>query len=203
MKANRLIIASILAGAMLITNVGGASAQMDSSHQMMHKGGHGTHPQYRAANHASGKPALPGQDAFGAIQEIIAILEADSSTDWSRVNISALRSHLADMNRLVMDTDVREKTIAGGLEMTITGQGRALQAIQAMVPAHAPMIDGRNGWTAKAEVTAIGAKLTVTGADAREAAHIRGLGFYGLMVSGSHHQIHHLDLARGENVHAR
>jgi hypothetical protein len=26
---------------------------------------------------------LPGQDAFGAIQEIVAILDADPNTDWS------------------------------------------------------------------------------------------------------------------------
>lgn len=178
---------------------------MNEMHKMHGKdqGGHGTHPKYHASKHGGGNPTLPGQDAFGAIQEITAILEADPSTDWSSVDITTLRSHLVDMNRLVMDTDVRENTIDGGLEMTITGQGRALQAIQAMVPAHAPMIDGQNGWAAKAEVTANGAMLTVTSVDAKETAHIRGLGFYGLMVSGSHHQIHHLGLARGENVHAQ
>jgi hypothetical protein len=29
-------------------------------------------------------PTMPGQDAFGAIQEILHILEADPNTDWSR-----------------------------------------------------------------------------------------------------------------------
>ena len=98
-------------------------------------------------------------------------------------------------------TCARMPSIDGGLEMVVTGRGRTLRAIRAMVPAHAPMIDGRDGWTAKAEVTAKGAKLTVTAANAKEVAHIRGLGFYGLMVSGSHHRTHHLGLARGENVH--
>jgi hypothetical protein len=28
--------------------------------------------------------------------------------------------------------------------------------------------------------------------------HIRGLGFIGLIVSGSHHQPHHLAMAKGE-----
>jgi len=119
------------------------------------------------------------------------------------VDIATLRAHLVDMNRLVMDTDVYEKNIDGGLEITVTGKGHTLRATQAMVPAHAPMIDGQNGWTAKAEVTATGAKLIVTSAKVKEVAHIRGLGFFGLMVSGSHHQRHHLGLSRGENVHAQ
>ena len=29
-------------------------------------------------------PTMPGQDAFGAIQEIVRILEADPDTDWRR-----------------------------------------------------------------------------------------------------------------------
>ncbi len=182
-----------------------ATHKMHKMHKMQgtDQSGHASHPQGHAAKSGAGNPTLPGQDAFGAIQEIITILEADPATDWSSVSITTLRGHLVDMNRLVMETDVREQTIDGGLEMTITGQGRTLKAIQAMVPAHAPMINGLNGWTAKAEVTANGAKLTVTSVDVKEIGHIRGLGFYGLMTSGSHHQIHHLGLARGEAVHAQ
>jgi hypothetical protein len=41
----------------------------------------------------------------------------------------------------------------------------------------------------------------VTSSEASEVAHIRGLGFIGLMVSGSHHQPHHLAMARGEHIH--
>ena len=40
---------------------------------------------------------MPGQDAFGAIQEIVQILQSDPKTDWSKVNIDALRQHLIDM----------------------------------------------------------------------------------------------------------
>jgi hypothetical protein len=39
-------------------------------------------------------PMMPGQDAFGAIQEIVRILEADPKTDWSKVNLR-VRSSLA------------------------------------------------------------------------------------------------------------
>jgi hypothetical protein len=34
-----------------------------------------------------------------------------------------------------------------------------------------------------------------------EAARIRGLGFIGVMVIGSHHLPHHLAMAKGELVH--
>ena len=32
-------------------------------------------------------PTLPGQDAFGAIQEIVGKLDADPNTDWSKVDL--------------------------------------------------------------------------------------------------------------------
>ena len=35
----------------------------------------------------SGAAREPGQAAFAAIQEIVALLDADPSTDWSKVNI--------------------------------------------------------------------------------------------------------------------
>jgi hypothetical protein len=42
----------------------------------------------------------------------------------------------------------------------------------------------------------------VTSADPKERAHIRGLGFIGLLASGPHHQPHHLAMAKGErHVH--
>ena len=173
-----------------------------SNHQMEHS-------QHMASSNgqhmmSGGRQAsLPGQDAFGAIQEIISILESDPNTDWSRVNISALREHLVDMNRLVMETSAVETEIEGGLSITVSGQADTIKTIHAMIPAHAPMINGLNGWSSRAQVTANGATLTVTASSQQEIAHIRGLGFYGLMASGAHHQMHHLGLARGENVHAR
>jgi len=85
--------------------------------------------------------------------------------------------------------------------MVVTGRGHTLHAILAMVPAHASMINGMNGWNVKAEVNSDSVKLIVTSTNAKEVAHIRGLGFYGLMASGSHHQAHHLGLARGEKMH--
>ena len=174
--------------------IGSAMAQSHFGHHMDQ--GKETH---KSVN--SKEPTFPGQDAFGAIQEIVNILEADPSTDWTRVDISGLRAHLVDMNLLVINTSVSANNIKGGLEMNISGQSRALLAIQSIIPAHAEMINGINGWTVKSEKTVTGAKLIVTSKNAKEINHIRGLGFYGLMVTDSHHQSHHLSLARGVKVH--
>ena len=51
-------------------------------------------------------PTQPGQDAFGAIQEIVRILEADPATDWSKVDLEALREHLIDMNEVTLHAAV-------------------------------------------------------------------------------------------------
>ena len=58
----------------------------------------------RTGMHAtSTTPTMPGQDAFGAIQEIVQILDADPKTDWSKVDLDALRQHLIDMNEITRE----------------------------------------------------------------------------------------------------
>ena len=49
----------------------------------------------------SGGPTEPGQGAFAAIAEIVAMLTTDPETDWAQVDIAALRQHLIDMDNLV------------------------------------------------------------------------------------------------------
>jgi hypothetical protein len=51
---------------------------------------------------ASTPPRMPGQDAFGAMAEVVRILEADAATDWSKVDMERLRQHLIDMNEVVL-----------------------------------------------------------------------------------------------------
>jgi hypothetical protein len=148
-----------------------------------------------------GTPTMPGQDAFGAIQEIVRMLEADPSTDWSKVDLEALRQHLIDMDDVTLNAVALAKPIEGGLEINVTGAGRTIAAIQRMVPAHASEIDGLNGWNAKSQLLANGAQLTVTSSDPKQVQHIRGLGFIGIMVSGSHHQLHHVAMAKGAFMH--
>ena len=146
---------------------------------------------------AMAMPTLAGQDAFGAVQEIVRLLEADPRTDWSKVNLSALREHLIDMNEVTLKADAAEQPVDGGLAIRVTGDGRTRQAIARMIPAHAHEIDGLHGWTVRSEPLADGALLTVTASDPKEVAHIRGLGFIGILASGSHHQRHHLAIATG------
>ena len=158
----------------------------------------GGHPGMHAA---STTPTMPGQDAFGSIQEIVQILDADPKTDWSKVDLEALRQHLIDMNEVTLKADANPKQIEGGLEIAVTGTGRTLIAIQRMVPAWAQTMNGHQGWSTKAAPLPNGELLTVTAADPKAVQHVRGLGLIGLLVSGSMHQPHHLAMAKGEFDH--
>jgi hypothetical protein len=150
---------------------------------------------------AAGAPATPGQDAFGALAEIVRLLEADPGTDWGKVNLEALRQHLIDMHEVVLRSDVKARPVPGGLVMDVTGAARTARAIRAMVPPHAAELDRRDDWRARTEPIPGGIRLTVTARkpeDARVVARIRGLGFVGLLVQGGHHGPHHLAMAKGE-----
>ena len=71
---------------------------------------HMRHDRAKMSGHmAATAPAQPGQGAFAAIQEIVGILEADSSTDWSKVNIEALRQHLIDMDNVTLRSEVKSE----------------------------------------------------------------------------------------------
>jgi hypothetical protein len=150
---------------------------------------------------AATTPTLPGQDAFGAIQEVVRILDADPRTDWSKVDLEALRRHLVDMNEVTLHAEALPEQIDGGLKIAVTGSGRTLMAIQRMIPSYAQMATGHNGWSAKVSELPNGELLTVTATDPKEVQHIRGLGFIGLLASGSWHQPHHLAMAKGEFDH--
>lgn len=146
-------------------------------------------------------PTMPGQDAFGAIQEIVRILDAAPDTDWSKVDLEALRQHLIDMNEVTLKADAAATPIDGGLEIAVTGDGRTVGAIQRMLPAHAVELNQMSDWSARTASLPNGVLLTVTSKDPHEVEHIRGLGFIGLLVSGAHHQPHHLAMAMGKFSH--
>ncbi|HUG28619.1 MAG TPA: hypothetical protein VMK53_10030 [Gemmatimonadales bacterium] len=150
--------------------------------------------------HEAPQATEPGQAAFAAITEVVKILEADSATDWSKVDLEALRQHLIVMDDLTMRALVRARAIAGGLEMTVTGAGRVADAIQRMVTAHAPLMEQAGPWRAVATPVDGGVRWSVTAREASDLAiqtRIRGLGFIGLMVQGAHHTEHHLLIAKG------
>ena len=70
----------------MVIPVSGAAAQHDMS---MHAA-------------AGSVPTSSGQAAFATISEVVRLLKADSATDWSKVDIEALRRHLIDMDAVTM-----------------------------------------------------------------------------------------------------
>lgn len=141
-----------------------------------------------------------GQAAFAAITAVVKLLEADPATDWSRVDLEALRQHLMDMEDVTMRSAVRSTPAAGGVAIEVTGAGRVAEAIQRMVTAHAPMLEAAGPWRATVAPISGGVRFTVVARDAADsatAARIRGLGFIGLMTQGAHHAEHHVLIAKG------
>jgi hypothetical protein len=200
---------------------GGMTSDMAQMHQQMMQGqgaqgsggmhggmGQGMHEGMQDGMHGgmhgqlSGAvmPTSPGQEAFGAIQEIVQILEADPTTDWSKVNIEALRQHLIDMNEVTMRAAATEHVLDNGIVIDVTGEGRTLDAIKRMVPAHVQELR-EIGWNAKTEEMPNGVKLTVMASEAQPLTELKALGFMGIMVQGGHHQPHHLMMAKGEFMH--
>jgi len=128
------------------------------------------------------------------------MLEADPTTDWSKVNIAALREHLIDMNEVTLRAVATEQVLDNGIQITVTGEGRTRDAIKRMVSAHTHEL-AAIGWNSTVEDLPNGVKLVVTSADPKQAVKLKALGFMGIMVQGSHHQPHHLMMARGEFTH--
>jgi len=143
-------------------------------------------------------PVEAGQAGFAAIAEVVNLLKSDADTDWSKVNINALREHLLDMDRLVTGAGVEEQSVIGGMRFNVTGQDKVLSAIQNMVPAHTNELNKMPEFTATTESIEHGIALIITGSDETTLAKIKGLGFFGLMATGSHHQMHHYMMATGK-----
>jgi hypothetical protein len=179
---------------------GGAMEQL---HQQMVQGG-GMHVMTQGEMHNQkfgvSAPTMVGQDAFGTIQEIVRILESDSNTDWTKVDIGTLRQHLIDMNEVTLHAAAAQRTLGNGIEIIVTGEGQTLEAIKRMVPAHISELR-EIGWDARSDELPNGIKLTVLASEGLPLTKLKALGFVGIMVQGSHHQQHHLMMARGESPH--
>jgi len=146
-------------------------------------------------------PTQGGQAAFAAIGEIVAMLQADASTDWSKVNIERLRLHLLDMDLVTLRSRVVATPVAGGAQFLVRGTGETIAAIKRMTGAHVTMVMNSGGPRVVRTELPDGVRLVVTSADTANpaaVAKLRGLGFIGLMADGDHHAAHHLALARGE-----
>jgi hypothetical protein len=185
----------------------GQMGMMEQMHQQMMqgkgdlRGGMGGRGRMHGAQFgATGTPTMPGQDAFGAIQEIVQILQSDPKTDWSKVSIEALRQHLIDMNEVTLHAAATPRDIDNGVEIKVTGESRTLEAIKRMVPAHVNELR-ELGWNARSEELPNGVTLTVMASETQPLTRLKALGFMGIMVQGSHHQQHHLLMAEGQLVH--
>jgi hypothetical protein len=153
---------------------------------------------HRAA--AALPPASGGSAAFTTIAEVVKLLQADSTTDWSAVDLERLRQHLIDMDEVTLRARVVTTPVTGGLRMDVRGTGRTRDAIRNMVRDHARMVSSGAVTRAVVSESADGVVLTVTAADVRDTGtvqRVRGLGFIGWLTQPDHHAEHHVAIARG------
>ncbi|MEO1331739.1 MAG: hypothetical protein AAFW46_19025, partial [Pseudomonadota bacterium] len=131
----------------------------------------------------------------------VRLLEADPETDWSRVDIDALRAHLVDMNLLALHAEPKSEPTASGLRIALPLTGPAGGAVRRMATAHADVLTAETGWSSVVEQDGETLVWTVEDPSGQDAARIRALGFFGLMATGDHHRQHHLAIAKGLPAH--
>src|SRR5256885_5058149 len=150
------VVLGIALGALLAA---GVAAQDMRGHDMAGM----AHPQ------AGGDGALreTGQSAFAAIAEATAALEADPNTDWSRVDVEALRDHLVDMDNVTMRSNVVSQPVPGGARFEVASNDpRVRPSIARMIRMHAAMANGEGRDQAIVTTIPGGVAMTVTGAKA-------------------------------------
>lgn len=182
---------------LLATSAPGTAQHAHTSRDPAH---HATHMAQHGTAHGTAATTTAGQSAFATISWIVAELASDPATDWSRVDIEALRRHLIDMDEVTLNAQVAMTPVDGGATLDVTGAGRAVDAIRRMTSAHAGQPDVTADFTVVVREIADGARVTVVarrGSEAATAARIRGLGFIGILALGDHHGPHHLAMARG------
>ena len=151
--------------------------------------------------HTSGSPNETGQSQFAAIAEIVTLLRDDPDTDWAQVDIKALRDHLVDMDNVTTKALVERRVDGLGVTFIVMGDEVVGESIRHMVLAHSPMLQRSSDWTVIAEEVGGGASMLVQTASEEELNQVLGLGFFGLMTIGAHHQQHHLMIAMGQSPH--
>jgi hypothetical protein len=179
---------TLFLGILLLTGSPAASQEMDHS-AMTHGGATQAEP--------AGEPREGGQSAYAALGEAVRILLADPQTDWSAVNVDALRAHLIDMDNVTLRAAVAKTRLPNGALFRVTGSGPVVASIQRMTRSHFAQPDFGKPWTMTVAATPSGADVTVVSANPADAAQIYGLGFFGILTMGTHHQPHHLMMARG------
>jgi hypothetical protein len=193
---------TLLAIAAAMLTAGAAAGQQTSGHDM--SGGMSGMNMSGMHTAQAGPETTPGlhqggQAAFAAIAEATAALEADPSTDWSKANVDALRQHLVDMDNVTLHAEVARSDVPGGARFAITSADpRVRESIDRMVPLHSRLANRDGPYHSATAAIPNGTMLTVTGPTGLDQAKIRGLGFFGLLTEGVHHELHHMMLAKGE-----
>ena len=195
MQIRSIAVAIITAATISATGYGIMSSLAAGEHSA-----HSAHDTTTATAAAS-MPQEPGQSAFAAIAEIVAILNEDPDTDWSKVNIAALRDHLVDMEMLTTEAAYTYTEVDGGIEFEVYGSKRAIEAARRMVPTHAQELTKTIDWQITTKDSDRGVKMIVQPTETNPIAKIQALGFFGIMATGAHHQPHHLGMATGSFVH--
>ena len=157
--------------------------------------------QLNAQNHHESVPIkMPGNEIFGAIQEVISKLEADPSTDWSKVDLESLRQHLLDMQAFTEEVAVvSQEPHENGIEIKVQPETkRAVTALQKVFQMHPAMLKKEKGWDMKTKEEDGKWTITVTTTKPSEIAKIRALGYIGILAEGAHHQLHHWMIATGK-----
>ena len=144
-----------------------------------------------------------GTDPFAVIQEVIALLEANPDTDWSVINIEALRSHLVEMQDMTLNVTVEQQPINLGFMAVITPTtNRALDSLIQVLAAHPSQMKIETGWDMTVANNNGIFTITVTTDQLFDVDKIRGLGYIGIIAYGNHHQPHHWAMVSGENPHS-
>ena len=162
------------------------------------------HAEHAHRSASSAMLTAPGNDAFGAIQEVVSKLMSDPKTDWKRVNLEALRQHLVDMANTTLYVEVmNQKPTKNGITFTVKPTvPSAAASLDRTMSAHSEVLRKEIGWEFRAKKLNSGWRVDVTSSKPDEVVKIQGLGYIGMMALGNHHQPHHWQMATGGNPHA-
>ena len=145
-----------------------------------------------------------GSAAFGTIQEVVKQLEADPTTDWSRVNLEALRLHLRDMENITLNVEVASQDpIDSGVRLVVRPtNASAAQSLSRTLAAHGPQLLQERGWKMTTIKNQDSFRIDITTPNEDEIGQVRALGYIGMLVVGAHHSEHHWAIASGHHPHA-
>ena len=154
--------------------------------------------QHHAMNNAPLNMA--GNEIFGTVQEVVQKLENDPKTDWSKVDLEALRQHLLDMKAFTEEVEVISQThIKNGLSIEIKPQtSRAGEALERVMKMHPLMLKQEKGWDMQSKLLNGNFLISVTTENSSEVDELRALGYIGILAEGAHHQAHHWMIATGQ-----